>query len=73
MLFGESDDPSRPYGDNGRLSLVTDGDCAIYLVMTGAASVYGWWSAATSDDSLPRTVAWYGDSGMANSAIRVGK
>lgn len=73
LILGDSGDSTRPYGENGQISLVTEDDCATYLVMTGSGSVYGWWSAPTNDDSLPKPVAWYGDNGEANSAIRLDK
>lgn len=44
----------------------------MYLVMSGADSIYGWWGESTDDDGLPISMIWYGSGGRANAAVRIG-
>lgn len=72
VIFGTQwADYGFPYGDNGLFSLVTDEDCDTYLVVTGSASVDGWWGQPTAD-GLPSSMVWYGSDGGANAAVRIG-
>lgn len=73
VLFGDRwASNGRPYGDDGLLSLVFQGNCTAYLVMTGAETIYGWWGQPTTDDTLPIAMLWEGENGQANGAIRIG-